>query len=95
MVRGFGERAAMNTPVQGSAADIMKCAMVRVYNKLKSEKLNAQMILQVHDELIIEAPIDEESKVREILKTEMENALQLDVPLVVDMESGHSWYETK
>ena len=95
MVRGFGERAAMNTPVQGSAADIMKCAMVRVYNKLKSEKLNAQIILQVHDELIIEAPIDEESKVREILKTEMENALQLDVPLVVDMESGHSWYETK
>lgn len=95
MVRAFGERAAMNTPVQGSAADIMKCAMVRVYNKLKAENLKSQIILQVHDELIIEAPYDEVDKVKAILKTEMENAVALDVPLVVDMQSGNSWYDAK
>ncbi len=94
-MRSFGERAAMNTPVQGSAADIMKCAMVRVYKKLKDEGLRSQIILQVHDELIIEAPYDEEEKVKSILKSEMENAVKLDVPLVVDMQSGHSWYDTK
>ncbi len=95
MVRSFGERAAMNTPVQGSAADIMKCAMVRVYEKLKSEKLQARIILQVHDELIIEAPLAEEEKVKAILKAEMENAARLDVPLSVDMHSGKSWYDAK
>ena len=94
-VRAFGERAAMNTPVQGSAADIMKCAMVRVYNKLKAENLQAQIILQVHDELIIEAPYNEEEKVKAILKSEMENAVKLDVPLAVDMHSGKSWYDAK
>ncbi|MBQ3124851.1 MAG: DNA polymerase I [Clostridia bacterium] len=95
MVRAFGERAAMNTPVQGSAADIMKCAMVRVYNKLTSENLKAKIILQVHDELIIETPLDEVETVKAILKTEMENAVTLDVPLVVDMETGRSWYDAK
>ena len=95
MLRSFGERAAMNTPVQGSAADIMKCAMVRVYDRLKAEGLKAQLILQVHDELIIEAPLAEAEKVKEILKYEMENAITLDVPLVVDMNSGKSWYDTK
>ena len=94
-MRNFGERAAMNTPVQGSAADIMKFAMVRVYNKLKAEGLKAQIILQVHDELIVETPYDEEEKVKSILKSEMENAVKLDVPLVVDMETGHSWYDAK
>lgn len=94
-VRGFGERAAMNTPVQGSAADIMKYAMVKVYNKLKEEKLKAKILLQVHDELIIEAPYNEEEKVKSILKSEMENAVKLDVPLIVDMNSGKSWYDTK
>ena len=95
MIRQFGERAAMNTPVQGSAADIMKLAMVRVYNRLKAENLKAQLILQVHDELIIEAPVEEKDKVCEILKFEMENAVKLSVPLVVDMEYGKSWYDTK
>ncbi len=95
MVRSFGERAAMNTPVQGSAADIMKCAMVCVYEKLKSENLQARIILQVHDELIIEAPLAEEEKVKVILKSEMENAAKLDVPLSVDMHSGKSWYDAK
>ena len=95
MVRAFGERAAMNTPVQGSAADIMKCAMVRVYKKLKSENLKAKIILQVHDELIVETPLDEVDTVKAILKTEMENAVKLDVPLVADMESGNSWYDAK
>lgn len=94
-MRNFGERAAMNTPVQGSAADIMKCAMVRVYNRLKSENLQAQIILQVHDELIIETPYDEEDRVKAILKEEMENAVTLNVPLVVEMEVGHSWYDAK
>ena len=94
-MRNFGERAAMNTPVQGSAADIMKCAMVRVYNRLKSENLQAQIILQVHDELIIETPYDEEDAVKAILKEEMENAVMLNVPLVVEMEVGHSWYDAK
>lgn len=95
MLRSFGERAAMNTPVQGTAADIMKCAMVRVYNRLKAENLQAKIILQVHDELIIEAPVEEEQAVREILKYEMENAARLDVPLLVDMQSGKSWYDAK
>lgn len=94
-VRSFGERAAMNTPVQGSAADIMKYAMVRVYNRLKSENLKSKIILQVHDELIIEAPFEEEEHVKEILKNEMENAVTLDVPLMIDMESGKSWYDAK
>lgn len=95
MVRAFGERAAMNTPVQGSAADIMKYAMVRVYNRLKEEKLSSRLILQVHDELIIEAPESEKDKVCEILKNEMENAVNLSVPLVVDMQTGTSWYDAK
>lgn len=95
MVRSFGERAAMNTPVQGSAADIMKCAMVRVYNRLKAENLKSRIILQVHDELIIEAAYDEEEQVKAILKSEMENAIKLNVPLTVDMESGKSWYDAK
>ncbi len=94
-MRGYGERAAMNTPVQGSAADIIKLAMVRVYNRLKEEKLEAKLILQVHDELIIETPQHELDKVTSILRTEMENAIKLDVPLVVDMAVGKSWYDAK
>lgn len=94
-IRSFGERAAMNTPVQGSAADIIKLAMVRVYNRLKNSKLNARLILQVHDELIVEAPENEAETVKTILKEEMENAVLLNVPLVVDMASGKSWYDAK
>ena len=76
-MRSFGERIAMNTPIQGSAADIMKYAMVRVYNKLLSEGLKAKIILQVHDELIIEAPVNESEQVQKILRTEMENVVKL------------------
>ncbi len=94
-VRAFGERVAMNTPIQGSAADIIKLAMVRVYNRLKAENLRARLILQVHDELIVEAPDEETEEVKHILKEEMENAMKLEVPLTVDMAVGHSWYETK
>lgn len=94
-IRSFGERAAMNTPIQGSAADIIKLAMVKVYNKLKSEGMKSRLILQVHDELIVEATLDEAEKVRELLRYEMENAVKLDVPLTVDLSSGKSWYDAK
>ena len=94
-LRAFGERAAMNTPVQGSAADIIKLAMVRVYDRLEKEGLKSRLILQVHDELIVEAPLEEEEQVRRILKEEMENAVSLSVPLTVDMSSGKSWYDAK
>lgn len=94
-LRGFGERAAMNTPVQGSAADIIKLAMVRVYERLKAEGLSARLMLQVHDELIIEAPEAERNKVCEILQYEMENAVKLSVPLVAETAYGKSWYDAK
>ncbi len=94
-MRQFGERAAMNTPVQGTAADIIKIAMNMVHDRLLSEKLKARLILQVHDELIIETPLDEQEKVTELLKNCMEHAVELTVPLIVEIHSGHSWYETK
>lgn len=90
-----GERMALNTPIQGSAADIIKIAMIRVYNRLREEKLEAQLILQVHDELMIDTPEPEEELVKTILKEEMEHAAKLDVPLTVDVNSGKSWYEIK
>ena len=95
ITRSFGERVALNTPIQGTAADIIKIAMVRVYNRLKKEVPSADLVLQVHDELIIEADESDEVKVREILKTEMENAVKLKVPLVADVNSGKSWYDVK
>ncbi|MDD6762327.1 MAG: DNA polymerase I [Clostridiales bacterium] len=94
-LRSFGERAAMNTPVQGSAADIIKLAMVRVYNRLEAEGLKARLILQVHDELIIETPLDEVETVKELLAYEMENTVKLDVPLIAEAGSGKSWYDAK
>ena len=94
-LRAFGERVAMNAPIQGYAADIIKIAMVRVYQRLKNENLESKLILQVHDELIIDAKADEVEKVKVILKEEMENAVNLDVPLIVDMKSAESWYDTK
>ncbi|MBQ2695780.1 MAG: DNA polymerase I, partial [Clostridia bacterium] len=94
-LRSFGERAALNTPIQGMAADIIKLAMVRVYTRLKEEKLSAKLILQVHDELIVEAPLAEQERAGEILKTEMEQAYLLKAPLVADMHAGLSWYEAK
>ncbi len=94
-LRSFGERVAMNTPVQGSAADIIKLAMINVHKRLKEEGLKSRLILQVHDELIVEALKEELDKVKEILKSEMENAVSLKVPLVADMKWGRSWYDTK
>ncbi|MBC8590840.1 DNA polymerase I [Wansuia hejianensis] len=93
-IKSFGERIAMNTPIQGSAADIIKVAMVRVYNELKNRKLKSRLILQVHDELIIETHRDEREEVEEMLKDIMENAINLEVPLKVDIQVGDSWYET-
>ncbi len=95
MVRQFGARAAMNTPIQGTAADIMKIAMINVYNRLKKEKLDAQIILQVHDELIIETKIEEKEIVKTILKEEMENAMKLKVPLKVEVSEAENWYDAK
>ena len=95
MVRNLGERLAMNSPIQGSAADIIKLAMVSVHNKLKDEKLKSKLILQVHDELIIDAVKEEAEQVSELLRSCMENAMQLKVDLVCDLKSGNSWYELK
>ena len=95
MVRQFGMRAAMNTPIQGTAADIMKIAMIEVYNKLKEAKLDAKLILQVHDELMIECKVDDKEKVKEILKKSMENASKLAIPLKVEMSEADNWYEAK
>ncbi|WP_419726499.1 DNA polymerase I [Terrisporobacter petrolearius] len=95
MVRKQGERFAMNAPIQGSAADIIKIAMVNVYNRLKDEQLKSKLILQVHDELIVEAVEEEIDKVSKIVKEEMESAVNLQVHLDVDLNVGDSWYETK
>ncbi|WP_300409952.1 DNA polymerase I [Lagierella sp.] len=94
-IRGFGERIALNTPIQGSAADIIKIAMIEVYNKLRERKLKSRLVLQVHDELIVEAENDELEEVRELLQETMENAVKLDVDLKVDISTGKSWYESK
>lgn len=95
MVRNLGERLAMNTPIQGSAADIIKIAMVHVYNRMKNEKLKSRLLLQVHDELIIETHIDELEYMKKLLKDEMENAVKLSVPLIVDINWGKNWYDAK
>ncbi len=91
--RSFGERVALNMPIQGTAADIIKLAMVNVYKRLKAEKLSSKLILQVHDELICECPDDEVDTVVKILEEEMENVAKLDVPLTAEAKSGHSWAE--
>lgn len=94
-IRSFGERAAMNTPIQGSAADIIKLAMVRVNQELTEQNLSAKMILQVHDELIFDVPEGEVKILADLVRSCMENAMILDVPLVVDLKLGPNWYETK
>jgi DNA polymerase-1 len=94
-VRSFGERIAMNTPIQGSAADIIKIAMVNVFRELKNRRLKSRLILQVHDELIIEAHIDEKEEAEAILKEGMEKAADLAVRLQVDVKAGHNWFEIK
>ena len=93
--RQFGERAAMNTPVQGAAADIIKIAMNAVRKRLADEGLQAKLILQVHDELIVECPIEEEERVSSLLAQCMEGAAKLAVPLIADVHAGHSWFDTK
>lgn len=94
-IQAFGRRVAMNTPIQGTAADIIKIAMVRVYNRLEAESMQSRLILQIHDELIVEAPQEETERVRIIVKEEMENAAQLTAPLIVDVGTGFTWYDAK
>ena len=95
MVRQFGQRAAMNTPIQGTAADIMKIAMIKVYKELKNRKLKSKIVLQIHDELLIETELEEKEEVYKILKESMENAANLSVPLKVEISEGKSWYQAK
>ena len=94
-LREFGKRVALNMPVQGSAADIMKLAMVRVHDRLKREGLCARLLMQVHDELIAECPAEEQAQVKHILTEEMEHAAVLSVPLTVDAHCGKNWLEAK
>jgi DNA polymerase-1 len=94
-VKALGERLAMNAPIQGSAADIIKLAMVNVYNKLKEKELKSTMILQVHDELILNVKENELEEVKQIVKDEMEKVLDMKVPLEVDTNMGKTWYEAK
>ena len=95
MQRSFGERVAMNAPIQGTATDIIKIAMIRVNERLKREQLRARLLLQVHDELLIEAPLEEVDQVQRILEEEMTHAADLKVKLEIDMHTGNSWYEAK
>jgi DNA polymerase-1 len=94
-VRSFGERAAMNTPLQGAAADIIKIAMVRTSDALHARGMKTRLVLQVHDELILESPADEVDEASRLLRDCMEKAADLSVPLRVDVHAGASWYETK
>ena len=94
-MRAFGERAAMNSPIQGTAADIIKLAMVKVFKELKMRNLRSRLILQVHDELIVEAPMDEMEIVKEILVQGMESVMQLSVPLKAELSTGGNWNECK
>lgn len=95
MQRQFGERVAMNAPIQGTAADIMKLAMIHVFDRLRAEKLRSRLILQIHDELLIETAPEEEASVRDILSGEMQRAADLSVALAVDLHTGTNWYEAK
>ncbi len=95
MVRQFGNRVAMNTPIQGTAADIMKIAMINVNKELKKRQLQAKIILQVHDEMMIEAPESEKEEIKQIMKDEMESAIQLKIPLVAEISEAENWYDCK
>jgi DNA polymerase-1 len=95
MVRNAGERIAINTPIQGSAADIMKMAMIKVYDEFTKRKLKSKLVLQVHDELIIDVCNDELELVKQIVKDTMENIVKLKVPLKVSSDIGDNWYDTK
>jgi DNA polymerase I len=93
VIRGNAERNAINAPIQGSAADIIKIAMIRIHNRMKSEKFISKMILQVHDELIFEVVTSELEKLKSMVLFEMTNAVKLDVPLKVDWGTGNNWFE--
>lgn len=93
-LKALGKRIAMNTPIQGTAADIIKIAMIKVYNRLKTSGLDAKLILQVHDELIVEVKEEQADKAAALLKEEMENAVKLSIPLIVDVKQGKTWYDT-
>ncbi|MBL4930316.1 DNA polymerase I [Clostridium paridis] len=95
ILKALGERLAMNAPIQGSAADIIKIAMIKVYDKLREKNLKSTLILQVHDELILNVKPNELEEVKKLVKTEMENVLELSVPLEVDLNVGHNWYDAK
>ena len=95
MVRQSGIRIAINTPIQGTAADIMKIAMINVFNRLKEKKLKAKIVLQIHDELLIETPINEKEEVKEILKNEMEKAAELNSILLAEVSEAENWNECK
>ena len=92
-VRQFGERVAMNAPIQGTPADIIKIAMIKVARKLKEDKLKSRIVLQVHDELLVETSVDEIDKVKEILISNMQSAIELKVPLIAEVEQGNDWFE--
>ncbi|MDR3767474.1 MAG: DNA polymerase I, partial [Butyricicoccus sp.] len=94
-IRSFGERVAMNTPIQGTAADIIKIAMLHVWRRLRQEGYKSKLILQVHDELILEAPLEEQEAVTKLLTEEMESAIKMDAPLVAEAHAGHDWYTAK
>ena len=95
MQRSFGERVAMNSPIQGTAADIIKIAMIRVDKRLREDGLKSRLILQVHDELLIEKYIPELDAVKKILSEEMSCAVELKVELEIDMHDGNNWFEAK
>ena len=95
MVRQFGNRVAMNTPIQGTAADIMKIAMINVNKEIKKRGLKAEIVLQVHDEMMTEAPENEKEEVKDIMKKEMESAIKLKIPLVAEISEANNWYDCK
>ena len=95
MVRQFGSRAAMNTPIQGTAEDIMKIAMIKVYNELERRNLKSRIVLQVHDEMMIETIEEEKEEVKEIMVKSMESAIKLDVPLIAEISEANNWYDCK
>ena len=94
-IRSFAERTAINTPIQGSAADILKIAMIKIDAKLKAENMEATMLLQVHDELVFEAPKTEIPRLKELVEQTMAEAVELQVPLKADSSYGDTWYEAK
>ena len=95
MGRQFGARVAMNTPIQGTAADIMKIAMINLYKELNNRNLKSKILLQIHDELLLEVEEEEKEQVKKLLKSSMESAMELKVPLKVELSEANNWYDVK